>query len=100
MRARWLGRVNYRDALALHEGLFAHSTDDYLLMLEHHHVFTYGASADLVTNLKCNPAEVGADLVRVNRGGDITYHGPAKFAPSGCVWHAGPPLDERCTALL
>jgi lipoic acid synthetase len=47
MRARWLGRVNYRDALALQEGLFAHSSDDYLLLLEHHHVFTYGASADL-----------------------------------------------------
>ena len=79
MRARWLVRVNYRDALALQEGLFAHSTDDYLLMLEHHHVFTYGASADLVTNLKCDPAEVGADLVRVNRGGDITYHGPGQL---------------------
>ena len=79
MRARWLGRVNYRDALALQEGLFAHSIDDYLLMLEHHHVFTYGASADLVTNLKCDPAEVGADLVRVNRGGDITYHGPGQL---------------------
>ena len=79
MRVRWLGRVNYRDALALQEGLFANSTDDYLLMLEHHHVFTYGASADLVTNLKCDPAEVGADLVRVNRGGDITYHGPGQL---------------------
>jgi lipoic acid synthetase len=79
MRVRWLGRVNYRDALALQEGLFSHGKNDYLLMLEHHHVFTYGASADLSTNLKCSPASVGADLVKVNRGGDVTYHGPGQL---------------------
>ena len=79
MRVRWLGRVNYRDALALQEGLFANATDDYLLMLEHHHVFTHGASADLDKNLKCDPRAVGADLVRVNRGGDVTYHGPGQL---------------------
>ncbi len=69
MRVRWLGRVKYRDALALQHALFEHATDDYLLMLEHHHVFTYGASADLQRNLKCDPAAVGAELGRVNRGG-------------------------------
>jgi lipoic acid synthetase len=79
MRVRWLGRVNYRDALALQEGLFAHGTSDFLLMLEHHHVFTHGASADLAKNLKCDPRAVGADLVRVNRGGDVTYHGPGQL---------------------
>ena len=79
MRVRWLGRVNYRDALALQEGLFAFARQDYLLMLEHHHVFTYGASADLANNLRCTPEEVGAELVRVNRGGDITYHGPGQL---------------------
>ena len=79
MRVRWLGRVKYRDALAMQHALFEHATDDYLLMLEHHHVFTHGASADLATNLKCDPAEVGAELVRVNRGGDITYHGPGQL---------------------
>ena len=79
MRVRWLGRVKYRDALALQHALFEHAHDDYLLMLEHHHVFTYGASADLTTNLKCDPQSVGAELVRVNRGGDITYHGPGQL---------------------
>ena len=79
MRVRWLGRVKYRDALALQHALFEHTTDNYLLMLEHHHVFTYGASADLASNLKCDPAAVGAELVRVNRGGDITYHGPGQL---------------------
>ena len=79
MRVRWLGRVNYRDALALQEGLFAYAKDDYLLMQEHHHVFTYGASAELEKNLRCEPHDVGAELVRVNRGGDITYHGPGQL---------------------
>jgi len=48
-------------------------------MLEHPHVFTYGPSADLEENLKCDPAKVGAELVKVNRGGDITYHGPGQL---------------------
>ena len=79
MRVRWLGRVKYRDALALQHALFEHTTDDYLLLLEHHHVFTYGASAELQRNLKCDPSSVDAELVRVNRGGDITYHGPGQL---------------------
>ena len=48
-------------------------------MLEHPHVFTYGPSADLEKNLKCDPQQVGAELVKVNRGGDITYHGPGQL---------------------
>jgi lipoic acid synthetase len=48
-------------------------------MLEHPHVFTYGPSADLAKNLKCDPQQVGAELVKVNRGGDITYHGPGQL---------------------
>ena len=48
-------------------------------MLEHPHVFTYGPSADLINNLKCDPKQVGAELVKVNRGGDITYHGPGQL---------------------
>ncbi|GBL20882.1 octanoyltransferase, partial [Acidimicrobiaceae bacterium] len=41
--------------------------------------FTYGPSADLKNNLKCDPTQVGAELVKVNRGGDITYHGPGQL---------------------
>ncbi|NBU56822.1 MAG: lipoyl synthase, partial [Acidimicrobiia bacterium] len=72
LRVRWLGRVAYREALALQHGLFENGTEQHLLLLEHPHVFTYGPRADLATNLKCDPADVGADFVKVKRGGDIT----------------------------
>ena len=79
LRVRWLGRVPYREALALQEGLFAHGTDRHLLLLEHPHVFTHGARADVAANLHVDPASVGAELVAVNRGGDVTYHGPGQL---------------------
>jgi lipoic acid synthetase len=79
LRVRWLGRVPYRDALALQQGLFAHGRGQHLLLLEHDHVFTYGPHADLAANLRCDPEAVGADFVAVKRGGDITYHGPGQL---------------------
>ena len=53
--------------------------EQHLLLLEHPHVFTHGMRADLEHNLKCEPAAVGAELVPVKRGGDITYHGPGQL---------------------
>ena len=79
LNIRWLGKVPYREALAVQSAMFKHSSRQHLLMLEHPHVFTYGPSADLEKNLKCDPAQVGAELVKVNRGGDITYHGPGQL---------------------
>jgi lipoic acid synthetase len=79
VRVRWLGRVPYREALAVQQALFDHGREQHLLLLEHDHVFTYGQHADLATNLRCDPSEVGADLVAVSRGGDITYHGPGQL---------------------
>ena len=79
LHVRWIGRVPYREALALQSGLFEHGVDQHLLLLEHPHVFTYGHTADLTNNLRCTPADVGADLVEVQRGGDITYHGPGQL---------------------
>lgn len=78
LHIRWLGSVRYRDALAMQHGLFSAGTDDHLLLLEHQHVFTLGASADRA-NILVNPTTIGAELVEVDRGGDVTYHGPGQL---------------------
>ncbi len=78
LRVRWLGKVRYRDALAVQEALFARSPDDHLLLQEHPHVYTLGVRADL-GNVLVPPASVGAELVKVRRGGDVTYHGPGQL---------------------
>jgi lipoic acid synthetase len=78
MRIRWLGRVPYREAWALQRGLSGRSTEDYLLLLEHPPVYTLGTHGDL-DNVLVDPASVGADLVRVDRGGDVTFHGPGQL---------------------
>ena len=78
LHIRWLGRVAYRDAYALQKGLFTSSRDDHLLLLEHPHVYTLGIRGDLGHLLR-PPAEVGADLVHTDRGGDVTYHGPGQL---------------------
>ncbi len=79
LHVRWLGKVPYREALALQLALFAHGSADHLLLLEHPHVFTHGPRADLSTNVLVEPASVGAELVSVQRGGDVTYHGPGQL---------------------
>ena len=79
LRVRWLGRVAYRDALAVQQALFQYGTGDHLLLLEHPHVFTHGPRADLAVNVLVEPASVGAELVSVKRGGDVTYHGPGQL---------------------
>jgi lipoyl synthase len=40
LHVRWLGRVPYREALAVQEAMFYHGTTNQLLLLEHPHVFT------------------------------------------------------------
>ena len=80
LRVRWLGRVPYREALAVQEALFSNGVEDHLLLLEHPHVFTHGPlPADLAQNVRVAPASVGAELVAVKRGGDVTYHGPGQL---------------------
>ena len=78
LRVRWLGRVAYREALEVQRAMFG-GRDHHLLLVEHDHTFTYGPHADLDVNLRCDPSAVGADLVAVDRGGDITYHGPGQL---------------------
>ena len=78
LQVRWLGRVGFREALDLQRRLWAHGDGNYLLLLEHPHVFTAGPSAD-EANLLVEPSEVGAACVRIDRGGDFTYHGPGQL---------------------
>jgi lipoic acid synthetase len=78
LRIRWLGRVHYREAWALQRAMHSSSPDDHLLLLEHPHVYTLGKRADM-RHVLVPPAEVGAELVRTDRGGDVTYHGPGQL---------------------
>lgn len=78
LHLRWLGRVPYGEALALQTGLFENSTHDHALFLEHPHVFTMGVRAK-PENVLHDANSIGADIVHVNRGGDVTYHGPGQL---------------------
>ncbi|HUE58312.1 MAG TPA: lipoyl synthase [Acidimicrobiales bacterium] len=78
LRARWLGKVRYRDGLALQRGLWSRGAGDWLLLLEHPHVYTLGVRAK-EEHVLVEPASVGAELVRSDRGGDVTYHGPGQL---------------------
>jgi len=78
LHVRWLGRVPYQEAYALQQGLCTEGTDSHLLLLEHPHVYTLGVRGDL-GHLIRSPAEVGAELVQTDRGGDVTYHGPGQL---------------------
>ena len=77
LRIRWLGEVRYRDAHALQHALHAGS-GQYLLLLEHPHVYTLGVRAK-AEHVLADPTSVGAELVRTDRGGDVTYHGPGQL---------------------
>ncbi len=77
LRIRWLGRVSYRDAHACQQAMFERS-GDYLLLLEHPHVFTLGLRGD-EANILVDPVEVGAEVEYTDRGGDVTYHGPGQL---------------------
>ena len=78
LHIRWLGKVSYGDALALQNALFTNGSENYLLLLEHNHVFTLGVRGNR-SNILIDPKSLGADVVKTNRGGDVTYHGPGQL---------------------
>jgi lipoyl(octanoyl) transferase len=65
---------NRREELSL-------ETPNYLLFVEHPHVYTLGKSGDLDNLLipEDTLVEIGATFYKINRGGDITYHGPGQI---------------------
>src|SRR5512144_2807523 len=74
------GRVAYREALAWQEELLTRRLAggaDALLLLEHDPVYTLGRGAD---ERFLGAAAAGAtDVVRVGRGGQVTWHGPGQL---------------------
>lgn len=91
-----LGEKDYKDTWDYQEQLFqgildtkirnrreerTDDTDNYLLFVEHPHVYTLGKSGDF-DNLLLNDEQLkvkGATFYKINRGGDITYHGPGQI---------------------
>lgn len=93
---RNIGLIEYQKAWDYQESLFREIVDvkqanrkaeellqtpNYLLFCEHPHVYTIGKSGK-ETNLLINEEFLkskGATLFKINRGGDITYHGPGQL---------------------
>ena len=91
-----LGLMDYKDAWDYQERLFSgivdlkianrrenrhDETPNYLLFVEHPHVYTLGKSGD-GNNMLLNERQLeakGAAFYKINRGGDITYHGPGQI---------------------
>ncbi len=78
LRVRWLGTVPYADAYALQRAMHAKRGRRYLLLLEHPPVFTMGARA-IPEHMLVDPESAGVDVVRADRGGSVTYHGPGQL---------------------
>jgi len=84
LRATALGRVGYLDGWRLQEAVAARLAaggPERLLLLEHDPVYTIGRRGTL-EHLTASPNELraaGASMYRVDRGGDITYHGPGQL---------------------
>jgi lipoyl(octanoyl) transferase len=93
---RDLGLIDYKEAWDFQETIFNNTiqekiqirngddslqTKNYLLFCEHPHVFTLGKSGS-ESNLLLNELELeqeAATFYKINRGGDITYHGPGQL---------------------
>lgn len=87
-----LGRLDYREAWALQQRLQARliaakrqhppaALPHVVLLVEHPHVYTLGKNGDPMNLLRTEAelAAVGATFVPIDRGGDITYHGPGQL---------------------
>ncbi|MBF8293750.1 MAG: lipoyl(octanoyl) transferase [Bacteroidetes bacterium] len=80
-----LGRTRYAEAWDLQQRVFdlrrLGLIDDVLLLTEHDHVYTLGKGGD-ANHLLASDAELskdGTEVFRIDRGGDITYHGPGQI---------------------
>lgn len=95
-----LGTVPYRPTWELQDKLAQQRRErrigDRLLLLEHFPVYTIGRGGD-EANLLASPErlrELGAEFIRIDRGGDITFHGPGQLVAYPIV-ELRDPLDLR-----
>jgi lipoyl(octanoyl) transferase len=82
LSVRWLGRMNFTDALALQEQIVAEKradpkAADTILLLEHDPVYTIGRTPDQ-TSLR-GGSHLAHPFFKINRGGQATYHGPGQL---------------------
>ena len=71
------GLIGYAEALQMQERLVLEvqrDGEEALLLLEHPPVYTIGAGGD-----SANLLDAAIQALRVNRGGDVTYHGPGQL---------------------
>ena len=96
IRFQELGRRDYKEVWEYQEKLFkeildqkirnrregtSEATKNHLLFVEHPHVYTLGKSGD-ISNLLIGEEQLkqkNATFYKINRGGDITYHGPGQI---------------------
>jgi lipoyl(octanoyl) transferase len=100
MTVERLGTVPYQPTWELQDELAAQRRarriGDRLLLLEHFPVYTIGRGGD-EANLLAGPQrlrELGAEFVRIDRGGDVTFHGPGQLVAYPIV-ELHDPLDLR-----
>ncbi len=80
-----LGVTPYRAAWAYQEqlaaALRAGDSREAFILLEHPHTYTLGRArgADHLLRTPGQYAALGADVIRIDRGGDVTYHGPGQL---------------------
>ena len=100
LRVDHLGTVPYRPTWELQDELAdqrrGRRIGDRLLLLEHFPVYTIGRGGD-AANMLATPErlrQIGAELIRIDRGGDITFHGPGQLVAYPIV-ELRDPLDLR-----
>ena len=77
----YLGRQSYQPVWKLQKQLHAKRVagdiPDVVLFVEHDHVYTFGKNADTNNLLESKPRN--AEVVQIDRGGEVTYHGPGQL---------------------
>ncbi|MFP6663949.1 MAG: lipoyl(octanoyl) transferase LipB [Deltaproteobacteria bacterium] len=83
LRWSWLGRVEYSVARELQESLARQLAEglgpEMLLCLEHPAVFTMGRNRSVSEAVQETAARAGVPILRTDRGGDLTWHGPGQL---------------------